>query len=222
MGARGRRRGRCASGRGPHPRLGWAPGGHRHTATRKLLSRSAPPRVRFAPAAQQYLVVDVLDGPHEPIGRHFARVNAFVAAARAQGGTVLVHCHGGVSRAAALVLAFLIGREGLGFDDALAALRAARPVVDPNPGFVTQLRAFEASLGAGLPEADCDCGCGPAEGRLDPDTPEAEGEVCPLSRAAHGRGLPCSPTPPMLVPLPTSPPVRTSSTAARFSGGNTL
>jgi hypothetical protein len=80
--------------------------------------------------------VDVLDGPHEPIGRHFARVNAFVAAARAAGGTVLVHCHGGVSRAAALVLAFLIGREGLGFDDALAALRVR----------VSELEGSEARL----------------------------------------------------------------------------
>jgi protein-tyrosine phosphatase len=89
------------------------------------------------------LVVDVLDGPDEPIQAHFGRVNAYVTAARKAGGTVLVHCHGGVSRAAALVLAYLIGEEGLSYTTAWERLRKARPVVAPNDGFVQQLRAFE-------------------------------------------------------------------------------
>ena len=203
----------CGPKRAP---LGWAPHGHRGAGANAPLTRPAP-RPRPRPPAQQYLTVDVLDGPQEPIGRHFARVNAFVAAARAAGGTVLVHCHGGVSRAAALVLAFLIGREGLGFDEALAALRAVRPVVSPNPGFVAQLRAFEAALRAGLPECQCDGGCG-AEGRLDPDTPEAEAEASPLARmvsANGGRGGDAMP--PML-----SAPARSSSAAARFMGCNSV
>ena len=37
-------------------------------------------------------------------------------------------------------------RDGLGYDDALAAVRAARPAARPNEGFVRQLRALELSL----------------------------------------------------------------------------
>lgn len=96
-------------------------------------------------------MVDVLDGPDEPISAHFSRVNAYIAAARAAGGNVLVHCHGGVSRAATLVMAYLIGEEGLGYDNAWTLLRGARPVVSPNPGFVAQLRSFEAVVRASLP-----------------------------------------------------------------------
>jgi len=99
--------------------------------------------LNYHPEHVQYLVVDVLDGPQEPIGAHFERVNAWVHAARTSGGCVLVHCHGGVSRAAALVLAYLMKSEGLGYEMALARLRSARPVVQPNPGFVQQLLAFE-------------------------------------------------------------------------------
>lgn len=170
----------------------------------------------------QYLVVDVLDGPNEPIGRHFARVNAFVAAARAAGGTVLVHCHGGVSRAATLVLAFLIGREGLCFDAALAALRQARPVVSPNSGFLAQLRAFEARLLAGLPEcpASCDADCR----RLGPDTPEADMEDVEALTAPSR----CSPECSREHCWTTAkggvepPPARSISAAARFAGSATL
>ena len=90
--------------------------------------------------------MDVLDGPHEPIGAHFARVLAWVHAARTGGGCVLVHCHGGVSRAAALVLAYLMKSEGLGYEEALRQLRTSRPVVQPNPGFIQQLLAFEKEV----------------------------------------------------------------------------
>lgn len=133
-------------------------------------------------------MVDVLDGPQEPIGRHFRRVNAFVAGARAAGGTVLVHCHGGVSRAAALVLAFLIAHEGMCFDGALASLRAARPIVAPNPGFVTQLREFEAAVrcAGGACEEPSQHSRGGGAG-LDPDTPDGEEGASPLLLSARSR-----------------------------------
>ena len=102
------------------------------------------PLSRLTLCPQAYLTVDVLDGPEELISAHFERMNLFVGAARAAGGVVLVHCHSGVSRAAALVCAYLIAAEGLSYDEALARLRAVRPFVSPNPGFAAQLRTFEA------------------------------------------------------------------------------
>ena len=90
-------------------------------------------------------MVNVLDCVTERISAHFARVNAWVHAARTAGGVVLIHCHGGVSRAAALAIAYLIASEGLDYDQALARLRAVRPIVAPNPGFAAQLLAFQRS-----------------------------------------------------------------------------
>jgi hypothetical protein len=74
---------------------------------------------------------------------HFPRCFAFIDAALARGGGVLVHCAGGVSRSAAVVLGYLMARRGLTLDQSLAELRRARPWVNPNPGFVAQLREFE-------------------------------------------------------------------------------
>ena len=59
---------------------------------------------------------------------------------------VLVHCRAGVSRSATLVIAYLMKRHGMSLDDALAHVRAKRPRIAPNEGFIQQLRAFEASL----------------------------------------------------------------------------
>lgn len=103
------------------------------------------------PAPQEYLTVDLLDCPTVQIAPHFARTNAFIARGRAAGG-VLVHCHGGVSRASALVCAFLMAHHAMSYDDALARLRAVRPCVQPNTGFEAQLRAYGSRLAAGTEE----------------------------------------------------------------------
>ncbi|NXJ79979.1 DUS12 phosphatase, partial [Trogon melanurus] len=97
---------------------------------------------------------------------------AFITAARAGGGAALVRCHAGVSRSVAVVTAYLMKTEGLGWEEAYAAVRAAKPeaewvprsppAVAPsparrrltplssrsrrrvNPGFQGQLKLYEA------------------------------------------------------------------------------
>ncbi|CAN0005701.1 unnamed protein product, partial [Phaeothamnion confervicola] len=61
-------------------------------------------------------------------------------------GSVLVHCRQGVSRSAAIVVAYLMKARGLSLDDALAYLRRRRPVVNPHEAFLRQLRDFEVAL----------------------------------------------------------------------------
>jgi len=69
---------------------------------------------------------------------------AFCDRAVDSGGAVLIHCMSGVSRSAAVAMAFKMRRERLSVADALAALKAARPDVDPNAGFIEQLHQFAA------------------------------------------------------------------------------
>jgi hypothetical protein len=59
-----------------------------------------------------------------------------------------VHCAGGVSRSATVVLGYLMARHGLSFDQSLTHLRRVRPWVNPNAGFVLQLQEWER-LGRG-------------------------------------------------------------------------
>jgi hypothetical protein len=42
--------------------------------------------------------------------------------------------------------AFLMKRHSISMDEALARIRARRPIMSPNPGFVAQLREFENLL----------------------------------------------------------------------------
>lgn len=97
---------------------------------------------------------------------HFEPIAAFIDRGRASGG-VLVHCYAGVSRSATLVAAYLILRRGMTLQEALDTLRAARPTVQPNPGFLAQLRALEMRAGRAVhPPRRSDGASGDAAGAV--------------------------------------------------------
>lgn len=60
-----------------------------------------------------------------------------------QDGVVLVHCNAGVSRAAAIVIGFLMNSEEISFNSAFTVVKNARPSICPNSGFMEQLRTYQ-------------------------------------------------------------------------------
>ena len=67
-----------------------------------------------------------------------------VAEGRARNETVMVHCNMGVSRSAAVVVRYLLNRDPrLSYDEALAQVRAARPIARPNALFESLLNTVD-------------------------------------------------------------------------------
>ena len=95
----------------------------------------------------KYHVVNVLDDEKEDIQKYFDDVSMFIDDALKNNGSVLVHCHGGVSRSTALCSAFLISRRGHSVQSSLNIIRAGRSIACPNAGFIQQLETYHASLG---------------------------------------------------------------------------
>ena len=56
------------------------------------------------------------------------------------GGNVYLHCHEGVSRASYIDIAVHCRALDISTDEALARIKERRPIADPNPGFLAQLR----------------------------------------------------------------------------------
>jgi hypothetical protein len=59
---------------------------------------------------------------------------------------VLVHCASGVSRSVALVIHYLMRKQGSSCHEALLHIRAVHPAAQPNQGFLSQLEALELTL----------------------------------------------------------------------------
>ncbi|KAI8926083.1 dual specificity phosphatase, partial [Entophlyctis helioformis] len=65
--------------------------------------------------------------------------------ARGRGLKVLVHCQQGVSRSAALIIAYVMKSQRMGFQDAYAYVKEQSPHISPNVQLISQLVAFEHS-----------------------------------------------------------------------------
>ena len=64
-----------------------------------------------------------------------------VQEAKQSGGKVLVHCSQGVSRSAALAIAFLMWQGKRPYEQVFAEVKAIRGIANPNIGFTCQARS---------------------------------------------------------------------------------
>lgn len=91
----------------------------------------------------KYLVLNIADTATENIIQHFHKVRTFIDEALNSGGRVLVHGNAGISRSAALVLAYLMEKYGLSQTRAYTIVQQRRFCINPNEGFMAQLREYE-------------------------------------------------------------------------------
>ena len=87
--------------------------------------------------------MQVTDIASEDLLSHFPGVLDFITTGM-QAGVVLVHCFYGKSRSATIVTAFLMQKYQIGVEIAIQRVKSKRSSVNPNPGFMAQLRLWEA------------------------------------------------------------------------------
>lgn len=98
------------------------------------------------PPDVEYVHIPISDTPSSPLGDHFDEVADKIQLTAARGGRTLVHCNAGVSRSAALCMAYLVKHHGVTLLEAHRWLKACRPMVRPNGGFWKQLIRYETGL----------------------------------------------------------------------------
>ncbi|XP_013922854.1 PREDICTED: dual specificity protein phosphatase 19 [Thamnophis sirtalis] len=89
-----------------------------------------------------YKTIPILDLPETDITSYFPQCFEFIEQIKLKDGVVLVHCNAGVSRAAAIIIGFLMYSEGLNFAMAFSVVKNARPAICPNSGFMEQLQKY--------------------------------------------------------------------------------
>lgn len=103
-------------------------------------------------AGHYYMEVDLNDSfnlekqAHDDAAAHFASTAAFISLHLGEGRSVLVHCAGGVSRSATIVIAYVLQACGMTLAEAFDHVRQSRPVIGPNAGFMSQLLDLELRL----------------------------------------------------------------------------
>ncbi|XP_011630995.1 serine/threonine/tyrosine-interacting protein-like [Pogonomyrmex barbatus] len=91
----------------------------------------------------KYLVLEIADTMTENIIQHFKTVKTFIDEGLNSGGRVLVHGNAGISRSAALVMAYVMETYGYSQSHAFMIVQQKRFCINPNESFMTQLREYE-------------------------------------------------------------------------------
>ena len=100
----------------------------------------------FFPNNFKYKNLDILDSEKVDIKQYFEESNEFIDDAIKNNGNVLVHCHAGISRSSSFLMAYIMKSQKMGVDKVLDLLRSKRDKVNPNVGFIKQLREYEKEL----------------------------------------------------------------------------
>ena len=84
-------------------------------------------------------IINIEDFDDENIIKYFKECIEFIEKA----DKIFVHCMCGISRSSAIVIAYLMWKAHCSYYDAYFFVKNRRPFIDPNDGFVKQLKIFE-------------------------------------------------------------------------------
>jgi len=94
-----------------------------------------------------YLKIDIEDSASSKLNLWFTKCNEFIDRAICEEkGRVLVHCEQGLSRSATICIAYCMEKFQLSYENARVLVRRARPIIEPNEGFISQLLNFQGNL----------------------------------------------------------------------------
>ena len=117
---------------------------------RKIVNLTAVHPCLF-PDHIKYLHLPIQDMPGEDLLLILGTACDFIQRALDCSHGVLVHCSAGVSRSAAVCIAYLMKHSRLSLAEAYTRVKQARSVISPNPGFIEQLIKWEKQIVGGPP-----------------------------------------------------------------------
>jgi atypical dual specificity phosphatase len=92
-----------------------------------------------------YYHLSVSDDPQQNILQYFDKVFSKIDKLYTNKQNVVINCQAGVSRSASFVIGYLI-KNGLDYEKSYQLVKSCRPIINPNRGFVEQLKHYEKTV----------------------------------------------------------------------------
>lgn len=94
----------------------------------------------------QYYHFPLVDSPEENAFRYYPKIYQIMRMAEAQNKNVYIHCFAGISRSSTMVIAYLMHKHHKPLADIYRYVQSKRNIVQPNSGFMKQLKNWERYL----------------------------------------------------------------------------
>ncbi|EKE42462.1 leucine rich repeat and phosphatase domain containing protein [Entamoeba nuttalli P19] len=97
------------------------------------------------PSFFNYKVIKVPDLPTTNLYIHFNECYNFIESNKNK-GSILIHCVAGRSRSGTIAISYFMKKKQLSLDKTLTFIRNKNPKIEPNSGFMEQLRRYEIEI----------------------------------------------------------------------------
>jgi protein-tyrosine phosphatase len=96
----------------------------------------------------KYVQIDIDDTMDENMLNIFKHMSEYINNVLSDtNNKILIHCAAGISRSPSIVIAYLMNNTNMKtFDSAFKFLHNIRPLIDPNPNFIKQLKIYEQMI----------------------------------------------------------------------------
>jgi len=98
------------------------------------------------PKQFNYKCINVDDSDDADLAQHLQGCFEYIDTAISSGGIVLIHCLVGISRSPSIAIAYLMFKDHLSYEEAADFVKKKQPLMEPNMGFVRQLKEFEKKI----------------------------------------------------------------------------
>jgi protein-tyrosine phosphatase len=94
-----------------------------------------------------YLKLNLMDLPHHPLLEELNKIIEFIENTLNcnSNNNILIHCAQGISRSAAIAIAYIMWKQKISYQAAYEQVLAIRPIIQPNEGFIKQLKQWHAN-----------------------------------------------------------------------------
>ncbi|XP_076254777.1 dual specificity protein phosphatase MPK-4 [Rhynchophorus ferrugineus] len=89
------------------------------------------------------MFIKATDMPGEDLLSYFDDTYTFITNALEKGGKVIIHCYYGVSRSATIIIAYVMKKYKISYEEAFDRVKAKRSIISPNQGFISQLKIYQ-------------------------------------------------------------------------------
>lgn len=89
-----------------------------------------------------YKIIEIDDSLEENLSDYIRQALDFIAESQTNHSNILVHCVSGISRSASIVIAYIMDKYQMNYEQAHAQVKAKRAMIRPNSNFIDQLNKF--------------------------------------------------------------------------------
>ena len=86
-----------------------------------------------------YKIIEIDDSLEENLANYFQETLNFIDESQKNNSNILIHCVSGISRSASIVIAYMMTKHKINYEQAFTYVKSRRSNIRPNSNFINQL-----------------------------------------------------------------------------------